>query len=289
MICNWKTSLCVIKLLFSKDHSVGHISVLLTVFSGCSFQSNWANWENALEIIQPDTVKRWCRQGVRFNYPWRPRRNLGGRPLVDKEIRDLIKRMARDNFLWGAPRIYGELLKLGYKNKVSQASVSRYLKRDFPKPRYLTWCAFLKNQLIGIEEFYPSGIFSHSIKNISGFLILFWKQSRLMLWKLLTIPVSRSRKFSEQISEVTSLPNSIDRIDQFHGNITCQRVPIILIRGSPSDKIVKTTFFSNSSQAHISLVKNSSYALIWPNLNFPPIKQLFPQFCYIAFCQQDCS
>jgi hypothetical protein len=64
---------------------------------------HWSGWENTLEIIQPDTVKRWRRQGIRLIYPWRSKRNLGGRPLVKEEIRDLIKRMARENFLW--PRV----------------------------------------------------------------------------------------------------------------------------------------------------------------------------------------
>lgn len=72
-----------------------------------SISQFWPGWKNALEIIQPDTVKRWRRQGIKAIFSQRPRRNLGGRPPIEKEIRDLIKRMARNNFLWGAPRIYG--------------------------------------------------------------------------------------------------------------------------------------------------------------------------------------
>jgi hypothetical protein len=81
-----------------------------------------------LMIVQPATVLRWRRQGLRSIWTsgsrghWR-----GGRPRVDREIRDLIVRMSHDNFLWGAPRIHGELLKLGFD--VSQATVSRYMPR----------------------------------------------------------------------------------------------------------------------------------------------------------------
>ena len=236
---------------------------------------HWSGWENALEIIQRDTVKRWRCQGIRLIYSWRPKRNLGGRPLLKKEIRDLIKIMARDNFLWGAPRIYGELLMLGYKDKVSQASVSRYLKRYFPGPRYLTWHVFIKNQLIGLEGFYPTGILDRSIRDLSGILIAWWKQSWLMFCSLLTTPVSSSRrKCAVQASSVTSLSNSIDRIDQFHETIICQRVLIIPIRGSPSDKIALMTFFLNSSLASLPRVEGLvGYALIHPNQNSPPVQK----------------
>ena len=71
----------------------------------------------------------------------------GGRPRIDREIRDLIVRMSRENFLWGAPRIHGELLKLGFD--VSQATVSRYMpRRSYPPTQ--SWRTFLRNQALGI-------------------------------------------------------------------------------------------------------------------------------------------
>ena len=72
------------------------------------------------------------------------RSRRGGRPRIDAEIRDLISRMARDNMLWGAPRIHGELLMLGFN--VSQATVSRYLRRCV-RPRSPGWRSFLRTQL----------------------------------------------------------------------------------------------------------------------------------------------
>ena len=107
----------------------------------------WPGWRGNLTIVQPETVLRWRRLGWsllrRFG---RGRRWRGGRPRIASEIRDLIIRMARENFLWGAPRIHGELLKLGYD--VSQATVSRYLPG--PGGRSLTWRTFLRNQALGI-------------------------------------------------------------------------------------------------------------------------------------------
>ena len=67
----------------------------------------------AITIIRPATVIGWHRAGFRAWWRWKSR-NLGGRPKVDRELRDLIRRMCEENRLWGAPRIHGELLKLGF-------------------------------------------------------------------------------------------------------------------------------------------------------------------------------
>jgi hypothetical protein len=69
---------------------------------------------NAITVIKPETVIRWHRRGFRAYWHWKSSR-VGGRPKIDREIRDLIRRMSKDNPLWGAPRIHGELLMLGIK------------------------------------------------------------------------------------------------------------------------------------------------------------------------------
>ena len=108
----------------------------------------WSGWRESLIIIQPETVLRWRRQGFFSIWRYRSRgRWRGGRPRIAHEIRDLIIRMARDNFLWGAPRIHGELLKLGVS--VSQATVSRYMP-DSRWPRSQSWRTFIRNQAAGI-------------------------------------------------------------------------------------------------------------------------------------------
>ncbi len=71
----------------------------------------WVDWRESLHIVQPETVVRWHRQGFRYYWRWKSRPR--GRPRIDPEIRYLIRRMCRANPLWGAPRIHGELLKLG--------------------------------------------------------------------------------------------------------------------------------------------------------------------------------
>src|SRR4029453_11678671 len=104
----------------------------------------WPRWREALVLIQPATVDRWDREGVRRC--WRRRSRRPGRPPIDSTRRDLIRRMAAENCLWGAPRIHGELLKLGIT--ISERTVSRYL-RGRPTTRSQTWQTFFANHFGG--------------------------------------------------------------------------------------------------------------------------------------------
>src|SRR3990172_1565625 len=100
----------------------------------------WGDWRESLTIVQPQTVVRWHRQGFRLYWRWKSRTR--GRPQASQEIRGLIRRMALENPLWGAPRIHGEILKLGLD--VAQATVSRYMPRE-RRPPSQTWRTLLKN------------------------------------------------------------------------------------------------------------------------------------------------
>src|SRR6266498_3250549 len=95
----------------------------------------------AITIIRPETLVRWHRAGFRRYWRWKSR-SLGGRPQVDADLRALIRRMSADNPLWGAPRIHGELLKLGFE--IAQSSVAKYMvKRSWPPSQ--GWRTFLRN------------------------------------------------------------------------------------------------------------------------------------------------
>jgi hypothetical protein len=94
-------------------------------------------------IVKPETVVRWHRAGFRLYWRWRSRQR-GDRPRINEEIRTLIRRLAAENADWGAPRIHGELLKLGFD--VSERSVARYLRRVPRRGDPATrWSAFLAN------------------------------------------------------------------------------------------------------------------------------------------------
>ncbi len=105
----------------------------------------WPNWKNALHIVKPATVIAWHRKGFRLFWSWRS--SPGGRPPVSCEVVAMVHRMATDNPGWGAPRIHGELLKLGYR--VAQSTVTKYLpKRLKPRsPPSQSWRTFLRNHL----------------------------------------------------------------------------------------------------------------------------------------------
>ena len=105
----------------------------------------WPRVLDALVLVKPATVVKWHRQGFRIYWRWRSR--CPGRPKTSAEIRALIRQMSRANPLWGAPRIHGELLKLGID--VSQATVGRHLPRR-PKAPSPTWRSFLRNHMTAI-------------------------------------------------------------------------------------------------------------------------------------------
>jgi hypothetical protein len=102
----------------------------------------WPQWRDALVLVQPATVDRWYRD--RFDRRWWRRSGWPGRPRINSQCRELIGRLTEENRLWGAPRIHGELLKLGIV--VSERTVSRYLRGRRRRPSQ-TWRTFLANHL----------------------------------------------------------------------------------------------------------------------------------------------
>src|ERR1700693_1547314 len=115
--------------------------------------SNWDRWGlvwvyrivpdalDAVSLVRPETVIRWHRQGFRAFWRWKSR-SRGGRPRIPQELRDLVREMSRANPLWGAPRIHGELLKLGIE--VSQSTVANYMPRC-SRPPSQSWKTFRRN------------------------------------------------------------------------------------------------------------------------------------------------
>jgi len=102
----------------------------------------WSAWRGALVIVKPETVIAWHQRGVRLFWTWKSRRL--GLPTVPPEVRTLIRTMSHANPLWGAPRIHGELLKLGID--VCQATVAKYMVRS-RRPPSQTWRTFLANHV----------------------------------------------------------------------------------------------------------------------------------------------
>ena len=103
----------------------------------------WSRWADVLVIVEPETVIGWHRAGFRLYWRWRSRPR-GGRPKITAELRGLIRQMAEENAGWGAPKIHGELSKLGFA--VSERTVARYLRRIRRGGNAgKSWLAFLQN------------------------------------------------------------------------------------------------------------------------------------------------
>ena len=128
---------------------------------------------NALVIVKPETVIRWHRAGFRLFWRWKSR-HRGGRPKVPLEIRQLIRAMSLANPLWGAPRIHGELLKLGIE--IGQTSVAKY--KETPISRMET---FIRNHADGIASIDLFVVPTLSFRLLYGLLIL-WHGRRQILW-----------------------------------------------------------------------------------------------------------
>jgi hypothetical protein len=121
-----------------------------------ALRSSWSGWANRLVIVKPETVVRWHRERFRRHWRTNSQRKRPGRPRIEPEVRSLIRQMAADG--WGAPRIHGELLKLGFDTR--ETTVSRYM----PRPRLPAepdqlkrWLAFLRNHKgdVAAMDFFP--------------------------------------------------------------------------------------------------------------------------------------
>ena len=113
----------------------------------------WPGCLETLAVFKADTLVRWHRQGFRLFWTWKSSRRRGGRPSISPEIRALIRRLSRENPLWGAPRVHGELKMLGIE--IAQTTVAKYMVRH-RKPPSQTWRTFLDNHakdLVSIDFF----------------------------------------------------------------------------------------------------------------------------------------
>jgi hypothetical protein len=98
----------------------------------------WPSLLGVAQVVQPETILRWHRAGFKAYWRWKSR-NRAGRPKIDRDLRDLIRRMSKENPLWGASRIHGELLMLGFQ--LAQSTVSKYMvgvrtRRRKPRRRF---------------------------------------------------------------------------------------------------------------------------------------------------------
>jgi transposase InsO family protein len=141
----------------------------------------WPSLLGLTRVVQPATILRWHRCGFRAYWRWKSRARPG-RPRVERDLRDLIRRMTEENPLWGAPRIHGELLKLGFK--VAESTVSKYMMRRRGPPSQ-TWRTFLRNHAEAIAAIDLCVVPTLTFERLFAFLVL-GHGRRQLLWFAVT-------------------------------------------------------------------------------------------------------
>jgi len=186
----------------------------------------------AVMIIRPETLVRWHRAGFRRYWRWQSRRR-GGRPPIEAELRALIRQMSRENLLWGAPRIHGELLKLGFE--LAQSSVAKYMvKRRGPPSQ--GWRAFLRNHapdIAAVDLFVAPTI---NFRMLYGFVIVRLDRGDLVWINVTSNPTAErvARQITEAFPRDMAPRYMIRDRDRIYGIVVTRRLCAMGIRDKPT-------------------------------------------------------
>ena len=189
----------------------------------------WSGWRSPLIIVKPETVLAWHRRGFRLYWTWKSRHRRPGRPEVSREARDLIRKTSLANSLWGAPRIHGELLKLGFE--LSQATVDKYMGRP-RKPPSQTWRTFLDShlkQLVSTDFFVVPTV---NFRILFVFVVLAHHRRRVIQFNVTAHPTSdwTAQEIAEAFPWDTAPRYLLHDRDSVYGDVFRQRVRGMAIR-----------------------------------------------------------
>src|SRR6202165_6077999 len=182
-------------------------------------------------IIEPETLVRWHRAGFRRYWRWKSR-SRGGRPQIDTELRVLIRRMSVENPLWGAPRIHGELPKLGFE--VAQSSVATYMvKRRGPPSQ--GWRTFLRNHAPDMAAMDLFVVPTIGFKLLYGFVIVRLHRRDLVWINVTTSPTAEwvARQITEAFPWDEAPHYLIRDRDRIYGTVVPRRLRAMGIRDKP--------------------------------------------------------
>src|SRR6201993_335832 len=187
---------------------------------------------DALAIVKPETVIKWHHAGFRSYWRWKSRRR-GGRPTVPLEIRKLIREMSIANPLWGAPRIHGELLKLGVD--IGQTSVAKYMVRRRDPPSQ-GWRTFLRNHADGIAAMDMFVVPTISFRLLYGLLIMGHGRRHILWFGVTAHPTAEW--IANQVTEACGWEKAprylIRDRDGAYGEVFIRRLRSIGIRDRPT-------------------------------------------------------
>jgi len=183
-------------------------------------------------IIEPETLVRWHRAGFRRYWRWKSR-SRGGRPQIDAELRALIRQMSMENLLWGAPRIHGELLKLGFS--VAQSTVATYMvKRRGPPSQ--GWRTFLRNHVPDIAAMDLFVVPTIGFKLLYGFVIVRLSRRDLVWINVTTNPTAEwiARQITEAFPWNEGPRYLVRDRDRIYGAVVTRRLRAMGIRDKPT-------------------------------------------------------
>jgi transposase InsO family protein len=191
----------------------------------------WPDLLDTVQVVKPEMVLRWHRAGFRAFWRWKSMRRAG-RPKIDRGVRELIRRMSRENPLWGASRIHGELLMLGLN--MAQSTVSKYIRRG-RRPPSQNWRSFLRNHADAIAAIDMCVVPTATFERLFAFLVLGHGRRQLLWFEVARHPTAEWR--ARQITEAfpwSSAPGYLVRDnDRAYGHVFTLRLRAMGIRDRP--------------------------------------------------------
>jgi transposase InsO family protein len=192
----------------------------------------WPSLLSATQVVQPETILRWHRAGFKVFWRWKSR-NRAGRPKIDRGLRDLIQRMSKENRLWGASRIHGELLILGFE--VAQSTVSKYMVRG-RRPPSQSWKTFLRNHAEAIAAIDMCVVPTVTFDLLFVFLVLGHGRRRLLWFEVTRHPTTEwlARQITEAFPWASAPAYLVRDNDRAYGHVFKSRVRTMGIRDRPT-------------------------------------------------------
>jgi transposase InsO family protein len=186
---------------------------------------------NAITIIKPETLVRWHRAGFRCYWRWKSH-SLGGRPQIDTDLRALIRRMSIENPLWGAPRIHGELLKLGFE--LAQSTVAKYMVERCGLPTQ-GWRTFLRNHAPDIAAMDLFVVPTIGFNLLYALVIIRLHRRNLVWINVTTNPTAEwiARQITEAFPWNEAPQYLIRDRDRVYGTVVTRRLRAMGIRDKP--------------------------------------------------------
>jgi transposase InsO family protein len=191
----------------------------------------WPHLVGMARVVQPETILRWHRIGFRVFWWWKSRK-LAGRPKIDQDLRDPIRRISTENPLWGASRVHGELLMLGFE--VAQSTVSKYLVRR-QNPPSQSWKTFLRNHGEAIAAIDMCVVPTVTFELLFAFLVLGRGRRHLLWFEVTRHPTAEwlARQITEAFPWASAPTYLVRDNDRAYGLVFQRRVRAMGIRDRP--------------------------------------------------------